>query len=199
MKLALASLVAFLCFLPAGSASAQPPGGLLFSQGCPLVDLHEGPTEVFADEHFAVNLPCQVFSGYVVLLESADPTRTQDPRNWSDVIKFGGYGSIPPGSLADVVWFLSDSADPSTGIENGITPADLAFAGVTAADVVSGANTVYIVEGSRTIPGSPDANLYDAPSPATSEIAHYVFRSDPPESPTPAPNSSWGRVKGIYR
>jgi hypothetical protein len=76
-------------------------------------------------------------------------------------------------------------------------PADLAVAGLTPSDIVGNSTTVYIVEGVNTVPGALDANLYDALSPTG--VAHYIFHSDPPEGPTAAGLSTWGRIKTLYR
>jgi hypothetical protein len=199
MRLLLAVLLASLCLIVAGSASAQSPGAFVGAACFTTEDLHEGPTELVGDEHIGPTpLPCPVFGGYVVLLDSPDPALRQDPHSWSDVIAFTTGGPVQPGQPTDHVFFISDSVDPTTGTENGISPADLAFAGLNPVDILSNPTTVYIVEGANTIPGATDANIYDAAGP-TPVLAHYIFHSDPPEGPTPTQKNTWGRLKTLYR
>lgn len=198
MRLVLAAILASLCLTVAGSASAQAPGAFVGSPCFLSVELGEGPAELFVDEHTGpFSLGCPVFGGYVVMLESGDPALRQNLSNWSDVVAFTTGGPVQPGQTVDVAFLLSESVNPSTGIENGMQSADLAYAGLTQADVVGNPTTVYIVEGANTIPGALDRNLYDAVG--ATGVAHYIFRSDPPEGPTPTQNDTWGRIKALYR
>ena len=198
MRLFALAFLASMCLLAANSAFAQMPGAF---QGPPCfaqLDLREGPNEPGNEQLPPVPLPCPVFAGYVVLLESGDAALQQDPTNWSGVVAFTTAGPVQPGSLTDHVYFISDSS-PAGAVENGITAADLAFAGLTVADIVGNPTTVYLVEGQNTLSGFPDANIYDAlgPGPAA---AHYILHSDPPtEGPVATDPVTWGRVKGQYR
>lgn len=198
MRLLLAVILASLCLALAGPASAQAPGGFV-SPPCFLsLELGEGPTELFADEHTGpFDIACPVFGGYVVLLESGDPALRQNLSNWSDVVAFTNGGPVQPGQPVNLVFLISESVNPSTGIESGMLPADLAYAGLTQADIVGNPTTVYLVEGVNTIPGALDRNLYDAVS--ATGVAHYIFRSDPPEGPTSSETTTWGRIKALYR
>ena len=200
MRLLLVALLASLCLVIAGSALAQAPGAFLGPPCFPVKELFEGPSDAFPDEHHGpIPLGCPVFGGYVVMLDVADSAHpSQDPRNWSDVIAFTTGGPVAPGQPTDAVFFISDTMDPATPTESGISPADLAFAGLTVADIVGNPTTVYFLEGSKTVPGAPDANIYDAAGP-TPAIAHYIFHSDPPENPTPSLKNTWGRIKMLYR
>ncbi len=198
MRWVLAAVLASLCLIVASAASAQAPGGFVGPPCFLSVEFGEGPSELFLDEHtgpFA--LGCSVFGGYVVLLDSSDPALRQNPIIWSDVVAFTNGGPVQPGQPVNAVYLISDSVNPSNGIENGMRSQDLAAAGLTVADIVGNPTTVYVVEGENTIPGATDRNLYDAPS--ATGIAHYIFRSDPPEGPTPTRAGSWGRIKALYR
>jgi hypothetical protein len=183
----------------AAPALAQAPGAFAAAPCFPVKELFEGTTETAPGElQGPIPLGCGVFGGYVVMLDVEDAAHPpQDPRNWSDVIAFTTGGPVAPGQATDHVFFLSDVADPTTGTENGVSPADLAVAGVTVADIVGNPTTVYILEGSNTIAGAPDANLYDPVGPGG--VAHYIFHSDPPERPTPTQKRTWGKIKSIYR
>jgi hypothetical protein len=133
-----------------------------------------------------------------VLLDSPAPGLQFDPTNWSDVVAFTTAGPVPPGSVTDHVYFISDSS-PAAGVENGITPEDLAFAGLTVADIVGNTTTVYLVEGQNTLSGLPDANIYDALGGAAAP-ARYILHSDAPQSgPVATDPVTWGRVKHLYR
>jgi len=195
MKLLLTTLLATGCLLAAGSALAQPPGS---PAGCTLaaVDILEGPTDSPPAEHIGpVPLGCPVYGGYVVLVESPDPALRNDPRNWSDIVAFTTGGPSQPGQLTDTYFYISDSPDPTTNVENGITPADLAYAGLTPTDILANPLTVFIPEGLNA--AAPDVNLYAAAGPGGQIV--YSIHSDPPEHPTAAPNASWGQVKVYYR
>ncbi len=195
MKFLLTAMFVSLCLLASGSASAQPPGAPV--QPCPvtLIDIFEGPVGAPNDEHVGpVLLPCPVLSGYVVLIESSTVPRDV-LSNWSDVVAFTTGGPVQPGQPTDHYFYISDSADPTTGTENGITPADLAFAGLSPVDILSNPTTVFIPEGLNT--AAPDVNVYGAPGPAGQIV--YQIHSDPPEPPTPAVKSTWGQVKSHYR
>jgi hypothetical protein len=200
MRLLAAALLASLCLILAASASAQSPGAFLGPPCFAVSEQREGPSEAFPDEHHGpIPLGCPVIGGYVVMLDVADAVHPQqDPHNWSDVIAFTTGGPVQPGQPTDALFFISDSVDPTTGIENGISPADLAFAGLSVADIVGNPTTVYVLEGFSTVAGAPDANIYDAVGP-TPVVAHYIFRSDPPENPTPTQKNTWGRLKMMYR
>jgi hypothetical protein len=198
MRLLLAAVLASLCLTVAGAASAQPPGGFIGAPCFAVFEIGEGPAEVFANEHTGpLPLGCPVYGGYVVLLDSSDPSVRQNPIYWSDVAAFTNGGPVQPGQPTDAVYLISESANPSTGIEDGMHPSDLAVAGLTVADIVGNPTTVYIVEGSNTVPGATDRNIYDVVTPAG--VAHYIFRSDPPEGPTPTLKDTWGRIKALYR
>jgi hypothetical protein len=194
--LAIASL-ASLCLLVSSSASAQMPGGFLGPPCFTTFELREGTTDLPLDERIGPTpLPCPVFAGYVVLLDNA--TGSQDPRNWSDVVAFTTGGPVQPGQPTDHVFFISDSVDPATNTENGITAADLAVAGLNPAEILANPTTVFLVEGQNTLAGKPDANVYTAagsgPVPA-----QYILTSDPPtEQPVPTLARTWGRVKALY-
>jgi hypothetical protein len=199
MRLLLAAILTSLCLAIAGPAMAQAPGAFAGPACFPVKELFEGTTESSAGEHLGpVPLGCPVFGGYVVLLDIQDATHQQtDPKTWSDVIAFTTGGPVQPGQPTDAVFFISDTIDQTTGTENGVTSADLAFAGLTVADIVGNTTTVYILEGSNTPAGAPDANLYDPVGPGGA--AHYIFHSDPPEHPTPTHKLSWGKIKTFYR
>ena len=196
MKLVIALLFAAGLLVVAGSALAQSPGAPIGPPCQTAFDIVEGTVEGPPGEHLGpLPTPCPVFTGYVVLLESPDPALQQDLRNWSDVVAFTTGGPMPPGSGTDHYFFISDSPDPATGIENGMTPADLAVAGLTQADILSNPTTVYIVEGLN--PANPDVNDYIAANGAV--LIHYTIHSDRPEGPTPNRKASWGRLKMLYR
>ena len=199
MRLLLAAILTSLCLAIAAPAMAQPPGAFTGAPCFALKELFEGTTESSTGEHLGpIALGCPVFGGYVVLLDVQDAThQQQDPHTWSDVIAFTTGGPVQPGQPTDAVFFISDTIDPTTGTENGVNPSDLAFAGLTVADIVGNPTTVYILEGSHTVAGSPDANIYDAVGPTAT--AHYIFHSDPPEHPTPTHKLSWGKIKTFYR
>jgi hypothetical protein len=157
--------------------------------------IDEGPTELFADEHLGpLPLPCPVAGGYVVLVESSDPALQHDLRNWSDVVAFTTGGPAQVGALTDHYFYFSDSPD-QTGVENGITPADLALAGLSAADIIGNPTTVYLQEGLGA--SAPEINVYNVT--VGTAIVTYLIRSDKPEGTTPANQRSWGRIKTLYR
>lgn len=195
MKFLLSAMFVALCLLASGSASAQPPGAPVQPCALAVLDIVEGQVGTQEVEHVGpVPLPCPVFGGYVVLLESSTVAR-DILSNWSDVVAFTTGGPVQPGQPTDHYFYISDSADPTTGAENGITPADLAFAGLSPVDILSNPTTVFILEGLNT--AAPDVNIYGAPGPAGQIV--YQIHSDPPEPPTPAANSTWGQVKSHYR
>jgi hypothetical protein len=177
-----------------GVAFAQGPGspsGICFPPP-PAIDIVEGPLETIASERSGpIPTPCSVLGGYVVLVESPDPALHPVLHNWSDVVAFTTGGPVQPGQPTDHYYFLSDSPDPVTGVENGMTPADLAAAGLTQADILSNPTTVFIVEGLNA--ANPDVNDYMAGQ------IHYLIHSDRPEPPTATRSSTWGRLKILYR
>ena len=97
-----------------------------------------------------IQLPCPVLGGYVVLVDKPDAALRQDPHNWSDVVAFTTGGPAQPGVASDHYFYFSDVLDPTTNTENGITDADLAFAGLSVAIIVDNPTTVYIPEGVNT-------------------------------------------------
>lgn len=196
MKLLLAFLLTASLLAVAGGASAQAPGAPISPCAATVFDVAEGSTELFADEHRGPNLlPCPVFGGYVVLVESADPALRNDLHNWSDVLAFTNGGPINPGGPTDRYFYISDAPD-QTGVENGITVTDLAFAGLTSADIIANPTTVFLPEGLNA--AAPDVNDYVASGLSAGPI-HYLIHSDKPEGPTATRNSTWGRMKMLYR
>jgi hypothetical protein len=201
MRLVRAAAFATVFLLTAGSALAQVqlPGSFV-SPPCFLsVDMREGMSVNPDDEYSWFTLPCEVTAGYMVLLEHGNllPGEQADPRNWSDVIAWTTGGPVAVGQLSNKIYFISDSEDPATGASLGITDADLAVAGLTVADIVNYPYKYFRLEGLITLPGQPDANVYEPDSPWG--VAHYVFHSDPPEPVTPNLRDTWGKIKTLYR
>jgi hypothetical protein len=195
MKFLLSTIFVSLCLIVASTASAQAPGAPVQPCATATLDIFEAPVGAPDAEHAGpLQLPCPVFGGYVVLLESST-VPTNILANWSDVVAFTTGGPAQPGVVTDHFYYISDSADPTTGAENGMTPADLAFAGLTAADILANPTTIYIPEGQNA--AAPDVNVYVATGPAGQIV--YRIHSDPPEPPTPAANSTWGQLKSHYR
>ena len=196
MRALAASLLTIVLLVSAGAVFAQPPGGAL-GPCVPSFDVREGgPTEDFTAEHNGpISLGCPVFGGYVVLVELPGAALQGDPNNWSDILAFTTGGPVQPGQPTDHMFMLSGSADPTTGLETGMRPADLAVAGLTVADIVANPTTVYIQEGLN--PLNPIENDYAATGPAGT-VQYRIF-SDPPEGPTPTARRTWGRLKLLYR
>ena len=196
MRIQLAAILTVVVLALAGSAFAQAPGTPLAPPCFTTFNIAEGPTEVFADEHQGpLPLPCPVTSGYVVLVESSDPVLQHDPHNWSDIVAFSTGGPVQPGALTDHFIYISDSVDPTTNTENGLTVQDLAFAGLTAADVIANPTTVYLQEGLGA--SAPEINVYTVT--VGTQLVQYLIRSDKPEGPTPTAPRTWGRIKTLYR
>jgi len=176
----------------AGAAMAQPPGTPV--PGCPafMVDLREGPTDdIVGERRGPTPLPCPVSGGFVVLFETfaASP---QDLHNWSDVVAFTTGGPPAPGQSTDHVWLISDVPD-AAGVEDGITPDDLASIGVSVTDIVGNPTTVYMKESDTS-----DLNQY-FPLPGDAQHVYNFFSDPAQEGPTPSRRSSWARLKLLYR
>ena len=135
-----------------------------------------------------------MFSGYVVLLDTADPAARNNPALWSDVVAFTTSGPVTPGQPTDHVFMISDTPD-ATGIEHGITPADLAVAGLSIADILGNPTTVFMVEGQNPLNTSENDYVVAI---GTATVTYRIF-SDPPEGPTPTKPGTWGRIKTLYR
>jgi hypothetical protein len=148
------------------------------------------PPEGSPTEFLTFALPCQVFSGFVVLLENP-AGNPGDPTNWSDVaIFYLGPGGPPPapGSPATVAALLSDVPN-AAGVDEGIDPVAFQNAlGFPVTEVVTNPTTVYLGESETSM-----VNSYVVGDQT------YVILSDPPENPVPTNPSTWGRIKGLYR
>jgi hypothetical protein len=179
---------------PAPCWASPPPVGAPIQGGCQAsYFLAEAPGEP-SQEFTRFDLGCFVSGGSVVLVE--DPTKdATDPRNWSDVLIFHQVG-IPPisGIPSPIADLISDSVDPTTGEDRGITDGDLAAAGVpvSAQDLAQFPNTLYLQEN----PVSSE-NIYVA-SGFAGQIEYHIF-SDPPEHPVPTRVGTWGSIKSTYR
>ena len=179
-----------------GTAFAQAPGTP--TPGCvlpPVITLAEPSADPGGPENFTLSLPCPVFAGAVVLVESAT-LDVHDPKNWSDIVVFHTPG-IPPqqGTVAELATMVSDTEDPTTGVGKGITDADLAAAGLffPVGLIALLPTTVFLPEN----PLGPE-NLYTVVG-LDGVTTHYIIVSDPPENPVPTDRSTWGRVKVVYR
>ena len=193
MRVVLLLLCVAVLTFSAGTALAQGPGTPV--PGCqpPLIVFDEAPPAGAPEgpEHVTLILPCEVFTGAVILVE--DPAKDpSDPHNWSDVLVFWYPGPPQPGTLGIYGTFVSGTED-ATGNSNGITDADFAAAGLPfPVALVAGLPTnVYLPEN----PNGPD-NLYSPGGPGTPPL--YDLRSDPPERPVPTGAVTWGRIKGLY-
>ena len=196
MRFLLTTLLTAFVLVLAGSAFAQAPGTPLAPPCFLTFNISEGPTELFADEHLGpVLLPCPVTSGYVVLVESPDPLLQRDLKNWSDVVAFTTGGPVQPGALTDHFFYISDSPDPTTQKENGITLQDLLVAGLTPTDIIGNPTTVYLQEGLGA--AAPEINVYTVT--VGTALVQYLIVSDKPEGPTPTQRHTWGRIKELYR
>lgn len=197
MKRLLAGLLTAALLTVAAVALAQPLPGTPLGVGCvPVFEIRELPFDTPPETQGPISLGCVVAGGFVVLLDFDGPNQRFDPRNWSDVIAFTNFGPPQPGQPTEVVWMISDSKDPTTGIENGVTAADLAAAGVTVADILGNPTTQFLLEGLN--PLNPDQNRYVVTS-TSGVVMEYHFYSDPPEGPTPTQKNTWGRIKTLYR
>ena len=196
MKLIFAAVLAVALLALGGSAVAQPPPGSPFTGFCvPVIELRESLFDSGPERFGPIPLNCDVAGGFVVLLDVDGPNERLDPHNWSDVVAFTNGGPPNPFARINVVWYISDALDPATGIENGVSPADLASIGVTPADILGNPTTVFILEGQNTL--DPSRNDYIASN--FGYIIDYRVYSDPPEGPTPTRRGSWGRIKVLYR
>jgi hypothetical protein len=181
----------------AACAWAQPLPGTPLGPGCPpIIEIRESTFDPSPEFYGPFPTACPVAGGFVVLLDVDGPTQRVDPRNWSDVVAFTTGGPPQPGVPTDHFWYISDSVDPTTNIENGISPQALAAIGVTPADIIGNPTTVYMLEGLNTL--NPEQNKYVVVNTSGITIEYRIY-SDPPEGPTPTKLNSWGRIKILYR
>lgn len=191
MRVVLLLLCVAALTLSAGTALAQAPGTPVAGCQPPLIVFDEPPVGTEGQEHVTQILPCEVFTGAVILFE--DPAKDpRDPHNWSDVLVFWYPGLPQPGTTGIYGTFVSDTED-AAGNSNGITDADFAAAGLPfPVALVAGLPTnVYLPEN----PNGMD-NFYSPGGPGTAPL--YDLRSDPPEHPVPTGATTWGRIKGLY-
>jgi hypothetical protein len=196
MKMLLVGILTALSLGATGAALAQPaPGTPLVAPCFSVFEIREGILEQGSERFGPLSLGCLVAGGFVVLLDVDGPNQRLDPRNWSDVVAFTTGGPPQPGQPTDVVWMISDAVNPATGLENGVSLADLASIGVSPADIIANPTTVFIMEGLN--PLAPDQNEYDVSLGGA--VVKYLFYSDPPEGPTATHRDTWGRIKTLYR